>query len=1059
MKKRAVPIFIAVLALGAVIVGAAYEQCEPSSGGAAARADAPRASADPFTAPPPVAKGQATLRGRVIGSDGKPAPGVAVIAVEAEGNLLSARACHCGDELVPGKSLAGCPCEQDTLIAAVANREGEPMLLARTESASDGSFELSGLPDAPVALWAQHPVLGVAVLEKALLGDHPDLILAPAVELAGTVTDTTQKPLAGALVTVIAEPSSRFFETVTDAKGAFKRGGLPHTAFRVVTSLKGYLSDVSAIDADETLDLRVTLDAPKAIAGKVVRQGQPVEGASVIAGNDQNDALLRVTSAADGSFRFEGLSVPMLHLTATKGFELATVGLYDEEAPTGLVLELKPAGRVEGTVVDEERRPVPGALVMLTLPEQGSQDTRAGADGHFELLGLAGLGELQAIQKGFLERDPMMLKVQAGQTQQVTISLSRGAVVSGVVVDPSGRPVVGASVSENDSVVRQKHGARARYSTSTGPDGRFLLKGLDVGKTTLLVKHEAWQFKRVDVEAPSTELEVKLEAGATVEGHLREADGAPVIGGRVAAVPDDKIDMHGNGGPSLVEVKETRTRGDGSYRLEGVEPRSYLFTGRDQPTFRTTMTQATVSNGANSVELTFEAGLPLGGVVTDQDGKPVPRVRLDVIWTPARRGDQSDKRHRDVADILTGPTSRNGESDDNGKFLFKSLPNGKVRLAVYAEGYQGEPPLELETGDTAVRVVLRRLPRMTGKVAGPDRAPVTRFYVGGIDVRDPAGHFDIAREGAAKLVVVAEGFAPSVLEVPEGENDLELGTVVLSRGRSVEVEVTDARTAAPIEGVRAIVSTSGEYLAGNGMDDTTDGASSDARGVLSLSRVPEAELSVALRKEGYLPGSVTVPPGAATVQARLDPGEPLEGRVVDAKGNPVAHAAVQAMGEGEGGYQRTGADGRFQLTGLSPGNWTLSAEDSEHKLTFAPRPVKLEAGKPAVVELRAMSNAASLDVRLFDTSGEELLGQVRLVQGVLPGTLTRDAFFQLRTSALKPTGRSGHFEAIEPGTYTALIVSGGNTIGVSTQQIEVARGENVVKVVLSATTPRLNLSE
>lgn len=162
----------------------------------------------------------------------------------------------------------------------------------------------------------------------------------------------------------------------------------------------------------------------------------------------------------------------------------------------------------------------------------------------------------------------------------------------------------------------------------------------------------------------------------------------------------------------------------------------------------------------------------------------------------------------------------------------------------------------------------------------------------------------------------------------------------------------------------AVVSPAGEPVAG--AEVRVLGADAAARDTSPLAgktfvtnaegaaRVPLLDGAlVEARHAGFAPGRARV--GLAAVASRAltvrlrpagdaafgDASEAIEGRVVDADGAPVAGARVVASRAEEnraaegaalhpGGADETGADGAFQIDGLDPGAYEVTATDGEH---------------------------------------------------------------------------------------------------------------------------------
>jgi hypothetical protein len=162
-----------------------------------------------------------------------------------------------------------------------------------------------------------------------------------------------------------------------------------------------------------------------------------------------------VTAAADGTFAFRGLGEAEYSLVASHPAFLPGGEAQVIVSPGSTVhrdLELAPGNAIEGTVIDEEGRPVPGAVVssepslvasargmgkVLQLLDRfvdGSalvpvNETKSGRDGRFRMAGL------EPVPQDVLARKPGFApgrtrRVPPG-TRGVTLVLPRGMSVAG----------------------------------------------------------------------------------------------------------------------------------------------------------------------------------------------------------------------------------------------------------------------------------------------------------------------------------------------------------------------------------------------------------------------------------------------------------------------------------------------------------------------------------------------------------------------------------------------------------------------------------------------------
>jgi hypothetical protein len=310
------------------------------------------------------------IAGRVLGGDGRPAAGVAVMAQSSSGNAEAS-----GETSVAG----------DFIIEGVLPGEYQLQVWLR-----DGG----------------RARLDVKVVDQDLTG--ADLKVTPGLVVRGRVHRRGQ-PVAGARVMVTTESSvdgGRYNRIATsDASGNFQ---LPPDIPWGSLSARASADNGIALfgprptepGADVHLDLE--LESGASLIGLVRRaDGSPAEGAYVAAINPEGERGERadVVAGPDGRYRLTALAPGWVRVAASAstkprlddGFQRVQVTAGQE-----LTLDLRvpdPAG-IRGIVRLSDGKPGSGALVLAGTsadkpwPEQARR-VLAGTDGTFQLEGLA----------------------------------------------------------------------------------------------------------------------------------------------------------------------------------------------------------------------------------------------------------------------------------------------------------------------------------------------------------------------------------------------------------------------------------------------------------------------------------------------------------------------------------------------------------------------------------------------------------------------------------------------------------------------------------------------
>ena len=273
------------------------------------------------------------------------------------------------------------------------------------------------------------------------------------------------------------------------------------------------------VAATKRLEVRL-LRADAVMEGRLVDgAGFPIRDASVALIEDENGLPVRpARSDSDGLFRLEGL-LPGMHSVAVRHpdypLHVATVAAEPDveiEVPLGAVLALR--------VLDAStENALPMAEVLLTRPSDGGE-VRSVTDASGEVVFAA----LQAVPvvvlvrlKGYATASKKIsLKAQpsrSAQPQSLSLSMSRGSVLAGIVRDAGGDRIEDAVIRVGERQARSDH------------EGRFRLEDVASGNVTLTIEAGgAVTAERLVIESGEERVTMELVADAASDDGARDAE-------------------------------------------------------------------------------------------------------------------------------------------------------------------------------------------------------------------------------------------------------------------------------------------------------------------------------------------------------------------------------------------------------------------------------------------------------------------------------------------------------------------------------------------------------
>lgn len=611
-------------------------------------------------------------------------------------------------------------------------------------------------------------------------------------------------------------------------------------------------------------------------------------------------------------------------------------------------------GTIAGKVFDPQGAPVAGAQVCTYgwSPFLGSADTRdpvctkTNKDGSYRLEGLWPIRQrVSAMAPGFIatryergegvkRRDTVDLRPGA-EVRGIDIRLKGGGVeIKGHVRDLSGGSVAGAIVGVDEAV------------TYADAEGAFTM-WVKPGGVNMWARADGYASGNDEGLAPGHVFEVFLMPEAVIVGKVvRAGDGAPIEGAKVEAIAGEGW---GSGQTAFTDA-------GGNFRIDELEPGAYKAKATAEDAMGKSNEQVVLGMGETSEPQVIEA-------------HPAFTIEGRIVTEAGEACDLGSLNARDRANDRGGWQ----EADPDGLVRMEGLLPGEYAIELSCRGFVSaekyEPVKIVDASVTGVKWVVEAGGTIRGVVVDDAGKPVPDLRLSAGPKSDPGkprARQTSAWGGETDEAGVFElgGLLPGTYEVSVNNWSANRAVpdkpteVTLTAGKDAEVKITLPATAELRGRVRdsngkpvkkATVSLSGgtQWTSVNAADD----------GSFVIEHAPPGEYRVIARQGWDLirtPGTRDDDPQGVKVSLAAGAKEKIELVVEDlsgtitgtvqAEGGPVGDALVEATRESEsaaaasGGGARdtrwlhwyktpemTDQDGKFTLTGLAPGKYTLRA--------------------------------------------------------------------------------------------------------------------------------------
>lgn len=527
-----------------------------------------------------------------------------------------------------------------------------------------------------------------------------EMELTPPLKLRAIVRRPDGQPATNLVVRIIGDFGMEDPNMKTGPDGKFEMDwnsqrpqGDGMVSCLLVRDPENNLAVAQDIDDDNAGKMELKLEPGITIAGSVQSEGKPLTNAVPALVFWSGNSGMHLNNLASpgktpGSFEINALPPGRRYglYVSAPGYSQKYVNFGDGEQEAKRIevdtVELRVAKlKLAGKVVDTDDKPVAGVYVHMSGDDQPNGNTRTGPDGRFSFDSVCeGPVRLFANNNTGSHGN---ISAEGGDTNVVlklgeTFAMGpnvKPLKVNGLVTGPDGKPVAGAQLEVLPG--------RSTRQVKTQADGTYNLTWnmepwqRQMGNAILIVRDLAHNLAAAqELAEDSTNLNVQLKPGLTIEGKVQKADGTPLRNAQVGLWMQ-------TGRMTSQFGQQIPTDASGSFTMAALPTEQDFTVFANAKGFGQKQLKVEVDWNTNHVTLEplvlRLADQVISGQVVNAAEKPVSSVHVSIS------GD--------------GQPQTSSTTDSKGRFNFK-VCEGQVQ--VFASGQIGWANSTVEAGDTNV---------------------------------------------------------------------------------------------------------------------------------------------------------------------------------------------------------------------------------------------------------------------------------------------------------------------------------------------------------------------